>query len=472
MRSVARLRGIVPAGLLVLCLAIPAEAQDSTGTVDTRGDVANQIRTLEMMIGGDVAAEKQAVTLRWLADLYVLAGRLDDAQRAYERILVFYPNDVASNNAYAEFLLEHKHNPARADSTLRAALAWDRAAPVHSSYLGRTYALLARALRDRGRCDEALTASEKALGLLDEDSAEDALRVRAGCLTDLGRRDDAHAAYLLLIGETAASRADDVNAFIALASGPNHRVDAATVQGEIAAAIDSARANRRKAAAAEGATIVELDGADHVRLEGTLRGNGKDAAILFVPDIGERRVLYTPYAQLLSIGGITTLTIDLRGQGDSRCDTLPDFEHMSPDQRDRLPDDVATAYDFLRTRTRLPETHIAIVASGEASEIVERALHDHALEPAVVHLSPIFDPADRDLASALSFHPPRPALAVASREDVYAVRSLELFAASVDSGLADTRVYDAAGHGVDLLRDPGRFDAISRWLDRVLGLSR
>lgn len=457
-------------GILLISVLVPvARAQEATGKVDTRGDVAAQIRTLEMMISGDVPAERQAVVLRWLADLYVRSNEIDRAQRAYERLLSFFPNDVGTNNAYARFLIDHRHNFVRADSTLRAAIGWDRSASTHSPYLGDTYALLARSLREQKRCEDGITAADHALDLLNQASAEDALRVKAGCLLDLGRHDQARDAYLKLIGATGASRADDVNAFIALEAGAKHQVDAKRVEHEIQEAVEAARDARRKTAAAEGASIVELDGVDHVRLEGTLRGAPAERAILIVPDVDEQRALYTPYAQLLSLDGAATLTIDLRGQGDSRCDSLPDYEDMSPDQRDHLPDDVATAYRFLRARTKLDDEHMAIVTSGNASAIVERALHDDGLAPAVVHLSPVFDPTDRDVTSALSFRPPRPALVVASTEDVYAVRSVQLFAQSADSSLATRRVYEDAGHGIDILRDPGRFADISRWLDGVLG---
>jgi hypothetical protein len=107
---------------------------------------------------------------------------------------------------------------------------------------------------------------------------------------------------------------------------------------------------------------------------------------------------------------------------------------------------------------------VAVVAAGDACAVVERAIHEHNLAPAVVYLSPVFQAEDRDLLSAWSFRPPRPAFVLASGEDVFAVKSLRLFQDSVASESTHTRVYQAAGHGLSLLREPARFADVEAWL--------
>ncbi len=454
--------------MALTCLAALAVADaraQQGGSVDTRRDVEERIRELEMQVGGDEPAEQQSVVLLWLADLYVSAGRLDDAQRAYEQVLVFFPFDPAATNAYARFLLEQRLDPAHADSILHDALSNANALPAPPPYIGQTYALRARALRALGRCDEAIIPSDHALALLDEDAAEAALREKAACLAGTGRRDEARACYLDLIGASGASNPDDISAFIALLAASEGHVDAGGVRESIATAVDDARKARRENAAAEGAEIVELRATDGARIETTLRAGSKARAVLFVPENRARRSEFTPYAQLLALDGTTTLTVDPRGHGDSRCDSLPDVASLSDTHRARIADDIATAILYLRDRLEIPVSDIVVVGEGDGSGYVERARHEHALPVAVVYLSPVFDPEDRATASAISFRPPRAALLLASNEDVYAVRSLGFFLDTAGRDLVKTRIFKTAGHGIGMLRDPGHFLAVSNWID-------
>ena len=461
------LAGIVSLACLAVLAAGTARAQ-GTGRVDTRDSVAERIRELEMQVGGDEAAEKQAVLLRWLADLYVSAGRLDDAQEAYEQILTFFPFDPVASNAYAVFLLEQRNDPAHADSVLHDALSFANAQEVPPPYIGQTYALRARALRALGRCDDAIAPSDRALAMIDEDAAEDALRVKAACLAETGRRDDALRCYEELIGASGGSNPDDISGFIAVLTASSGHADANTVRSGIARAIEDARSLRREMAKAEGATIVELRAEDGVRIEATLRPGKTPRAVLFVPETGARRSAYTPYAQLLSLDGITTLTVDPRGFGDSRSDSLPDAASLSENHRGRIAGDIALAVEYLRESARIPAEGIAIVTEGDGGLFAERALHEYSLPSPAIHLSPVFDTEDRALAAALSFRPPRPTLLLASNEDVYAVRSLGFFLDSAGTAEITSRIFRSAGHGTTLLRDPAHFALVRGWIEKSL----
>lgn len=460
--------------LVLTLLCAPAHGQESTGAIDTREALDEQILSLERSLSGDVAAEKQAVVLRWLADLYASAGQLDRAEQSFERILVFFPGDVATSNAFATFLLDRRDDAARAEQTLHDALQWAAASQTPPPYLGRTYALRARALLALGRHDDALRSADHAVELLDEDAAEDALRVRAQCFTELGRTEDARAAYLSLIGMTGASNPDDAAALIGLLSASTP-VDARKFDATVAGAIADARRARVDAAKREGASIVELTGQGNVRIEATLRRAGQPAAILFVPDAGGRRSEFIPYAQLISVDGVTTLAVDPRGHGDSRSDSIPSFDAMSPRQREQLPSDIALAWRYLRDTIHIAPARIAIVAEGRACALVERALHENGVDAIVVHLSPVFDPEDLELTTALSFHPPRPMLAVASSEDAFAMRSLNVLTnarvtPAGGSPLVETVVFQFAGRGAQILRDPANFAVVLGWTREALAL--
>ncbi|HXV12626.1 MAG TPA: alpha/beta fold hydrolase [Candidatus Krumholzibacteria bacterium] len=454
-------------GLALIALAAPVFAQ-SDGTIDTRAAIEKRIAELEGMIGGDASAEKQAVTLRWLAELYVAAGRIDAAEAAYERILVFYPYDVASSNAFAAFLLDQRKDPERALEVTRAAIAWANSAPSPPPYLGRTYAIRARAFADAGQCADALRVAEEAERRADEDAAEDAVRTRVRCLSETGRHKEAKAALLELIGETGASNPDDQSALVAMLTRDKKRVDASEVGRMTDAAVRDARTRRAQTLAGENAELIELESSGRVRLEATLRPGQGPSAILFVPDLDSRRSAYTPYAQLFALDGITTLTVDLRGQGDSRCDSLPASDRLPPQHAAELPSDVAAAYAYLTERRKIDPSRIAVVAAGGACVVVERAIHEHNLAPVVVYLSPVFPDDDRELASAFSFRPPRPAFALASEEDIYATRSLRAFKATLDPAPVTTKIYQSAGHGVSLLREPAHFADVDAWTKDAL----
>jgi tetratricopeptide (TPR) repeat protein len=458
---------IASASLLLLLATTYVHAQD-TGVIDTRAAVERRIRELEGLVQGDAPVARLAVTLRWLADLYVSVGRIDDAEFAYQRILAYYPFDAATSNAYGDFLMNTRQDPERAEKVLRDAIARDQVNVSPSPHVGQTYALHAHALAEMGKCEEALSDTERAVALAGDDIVEDALRTRVRCLSELGRDKDAKQTLLALIGATGNSSADDHSTLVALLGGKKKRVDEREVQRVVSAAIDDARTQRAEALAREKAKLVEITSEGGARLEATLRRADGPSAVLFVPDLGGRRTAYTVYAQLFSLDGFTTLTIDPRGHGNSRSDSLPSYQGMPQAQRDRLPADVAAAHNYLTGTLRIDPKQIVIVAAGSACTVVEHAIHEHGLAPAVVYLSPMFDGNDRDLTSALSFRPERPALVLASKEDVYAVRSLQLFQSQVTSDTVRAEVYPSAGHGALILRDPAGFADVDAWVKATL----
>jgi len=464
--------GVVLLITLAFC-AVDAHAapQDSTGTIDRRHSIVQEIYKLESMISDDVSAERKAVTLSWLVDMYVAVGRINDAEAAYEEMLNLFPKNIGYWNSYAEFLIETRADPARALEATRSAIAWASYMPSPPPQLGQTYAIRARAFEATGKCEEALQTVDEAAKLSEGDAAEDALRTRARCLSTLGRDAEAKETLLRLIGDTGASNPEDRNALVTMLARGKKPVDPSDVQRMVDAAMDDARKRRAEALARENASLVELEGEDHVRLEGTLRRGQGPSALLFIPDYDGRRSTYAPYAQLFTLDGYTTLALDPRGHGDSRTDSLPSVGGMGPYHQAQLPADVATAYAYLAGLNGIDAARIVIVAAGWGCEIVELAIHEHNLKPAVVYLSPIFDGGSLELSAALSFRPARPTLGLASEEDMYAVRSLRSFQAAVPPDAIDVKVYKASGRGASILRDPAHFADVDAWLSGALGSS-
>lgn len=465
------------AGIMVLsgawcALASGAQAQDSSGVVDTRPGTQEQIARLEKLTSGDVGPDKMTVYLRWLADLYTGTGNLDAAQAAYQRILVLNPYDLASSNLLATFLLDQRNDAAGAEKLLGQTIGWASKAEMQPLYLGQTYALHARALRELGRHDEAIAASEQAAARLDADAAEDALRTQAISLKATGKRDEAAKTFEHLIGLTGGSNADDINALIAIETEKNGSIDGDEFRDRVSRAIETARKERESSLRHDGAEMVVLEGEGHVRLEATLRRGKGPNAVLFVPDLGGRRSAYNPYAQLIALDGITTMSIDPRGHGDSRCDSLPSFLELSAEQRDRIPSDIAAARQYLVNTLRIASDRIAVIVAGSACADVEHAMHSLGLGAVVVHLSPVFDPLDRDIASAIAFRPPRPALMVVSEEDVYAVQSVNAMRAARPDDPITVKTVTSSGHGITILHKPENFATITAWLDKQFASSR
>jgi hypothetical protein len=77
---------------LLLCPSLAA-GQQSEGVVDLRADTEEQIARIEILLRGnaDMAAERQAIMLRWLVDLYELVGDHDNVEWCFQRILAFSP---------------------------------------------------------------------------------------------------------------------------------------------------------------------------------------------------------------------------------------------------------------------------------------------------------------------------------------------------------------------------------------------
>lgn len=467
------MRACLPLTAAILLVMAPmARSQDSGGAVDTRQSTKEQIARLEFLLKGDVSPDKQTVYLRWLADLYTLSNDLDSAQRSYERILDVDPYDVATSNLLAAFLLDKRKDAAAADKVLLRTIDWGTKVQPTPLYLGQTYSLHARALRELGRYQESIEAVEMARARLDPDAAEDALRTEALSFKALGKTAEATATFEQLVGLTGGSNADDTNALIALETKKHGSIDANAFRARMQTLIENARKERAESFRHEGAEVVVLEGEGHVRLEGTLRrGKGKGAVVL-VPDLGGRRSVYTPYAQLLAIDGITSLAIDPRGHGDSRCDSLPSFLQLSADQRDHIPSDIAAAQHYLRDTLKFPVNQIGVIAEGAACADVEHAMHDLNLGAIVIHLSPIVDPLDRDVVTAMEFRAPRPTLLVVSDEDVFSMQSVGRMRDLRPKEPIEIHTVHASGHGVGILHEPEHYLWVSTWLSDEIAASK
>jgi len=452
--------------LIAILLLSPSVAagQRSQGTIDLSDNAVEQIEHLEMSLAGtlDAPAERQAVMLQWLVELYEFVGDHDGVERSYRRILDFFPSDVGTMNSYARFLFETKNDGERAESLLVAASRWGRSTDARSLDRGFTYELLAQIEMEQGEFDEAIRHAGMAIDLMDDENSAGARRVLAESYRRAGDSEAAVEAYVALIALERGANREDINALKVIV-GESGEHAAEDVGEMVESAIRERESVRRDQFDAEGAELVSIESRDGFLLEGTLRRREGTGAILFVPDIGGTRSVYRPYAQLFGIDGFSSLTIDLRGQGGSRSDSLLTHENLPARHFDRLPDDVVAGFRFVQEE--LDTDGIVIVSEGRACALVEKAIRSGHLAAPVVHLSPTIDAGDRAIGDAIAFHPEGPILMMYSGEDLHALRSVTIYKNTKEFRQLEIRVLHGAGHGVDVLRrDPDALEAVQNWL--------
>jgi alpha-beta hydrolase superfamily lysophospholipase len=372
-------------------------------------------------------------------------------------------------NAYATFLLEARHDGERAESLLVAASQWGRYTDARSLDRATTYELLARIGMESGDFEAAVRHARLAIDLVDHEASTGARRVLAESLRRSGDYDAAADAYLELIALERGTQPEDVNA-LKLIVGQTDRYAATDVNDLIEAAIEERTDERRRQFEAEGAELITIESEDGYELEGTLRRRDGGGAVLFVPDLGGTRTAFRPYAQLLGVDGFSSLTLDLRGQGGSRSDSVSTQQDLSAGQFDRLPDDIVAGFRFLERALDAGAGRIVIVSEGRSSALVERAMRRGRLAAPVVHLSPAFEPDERVLRDAIAFHPDRPILLFYSDEDLSALRSVSFYKNTKEFRQLEIRVLHGAGHGVDVLRrDAEALEVFQRWIRRAGG---
>ncbi len=458
-RGVAAAKGFgVPAA--VRRIDVAGAAGDSVVDVlDLDEELQQEIERLERASSGDAPPARLALSLQWLAELYLRAGRANDADRCWARILDLFPGDLTTLNRRARLALDTGH-AARADSLLGRANAWAREIDPTSAARAETWTLWARAALALGDPVRAERRARRARLALEGERAAPALRVLVEALAAQGRYDDAAREALGLVGLLGATQRDDVNALLALV--PRTTIlDAASVHEAIARAVEDTRRRRRERIEATGARVLDIATPDGVTLEATLRRTGP-SVVVFVHDIGGERSAFGAVAQLCALDGISTLAVDLRAHGASRSDSLTAPGALDARQRARWTDDVSATIAAARG---MGLRVAAVVAVGVSCAIVEKALAQEPGErPARAWISPAFARDDPALDNALAFAGPAPVLVLYAPEDLVAARSVDRAARILGRRLR-RRAVPGGAHGLDVLRrTPGRLVELVDWL--------
>jgi dienelactone hydrolase len=225
------------------------------------------------------------------------------------------------------------------------------------------------------------------------------------------------------------------------------------------------------APAAPPSRAVDIATADGVVLKGTLfAAASRGPAVLLLHQCDDQRTVWDPLGTRLAAAGITALSIDYRGYGESGGtphDQLANAELASL-MSTVWPRDIDAAFDFLG---RQPDVTMARVGAGGGSCGVNNAVQLARRHSNVRALALLAGPADRDGRLFLEGPAAPPVFAAAAADDRYAdfvaiMSWLFGVSHSAESRLAQ---YPDGGHAAIIFRThPDLADAITRWFAAVL----
>lgn len=161
------------------------------------------------------------------------------------------------------------------------------------------------------------------------------------------------------------------------------------------------------------------------------------AAVLLVHGPGESKEGWLALGNRLQGSGYAALAIDLRG--------------LEPDDSAVLTADIAAGFEFLRAQKKVDAARIGLIGSDLGASGVLNFSAREPLVQLVVLLSPAVNPPRLGTKAAMAYYGWRPVLFAASRNDLATVQAVEELAGLAHGSVA-VKLYEGAGHGIDLLR--------------------
>ena len=196
--------------------------------------------------------------------------------------------------------------------------------------------------------------------------------------------------------------------------------------------------------------VVDLAAADGTKLKATFYSAGKPGpGVLLLHQCNQQRKGWDGLATQLAAAGISVLTLDFRGYGESEGTAPKDLPQAEAVKvlNERWPGDVDVAYGYLVSQ---PGVNAHVVGAGGASCGVNQAIHLAGRHPEVKTLVLLSGNADREGRTFLSKSEKMPVLLSAARDDGGAVELMEwLYSLSTNPGSKFVE-YPNGGHGVDI----------------------
>jgi dienelactone hydrolase len=201
---------------------------------------------------------------------------------------------------------------------------------------------------------------------------------------------------------------------------------------------------------APGPRVVDLAAADGTKLKATFFSAGKAGpGVLLLHQCNQQRKGWDGLAAQLAAAGISVLTLDYRGYGESEGKAPKDLPPAEGAKvlNEKWPGDVDVAYGYLVSQ---PGVNARVIGAGGASCGVNLAIHLAGRHPEVKSLVLLSGNADREGREFLVKSEKMPVLLSAARDDGGAVELMEwLYSLSANSG-SKLVEYPNGGHGVDI----------------------
>jgi dienelactone hydrolase len=196
--------------------------------------------------------------------------------------------------------------------------------------------------------------------------------------------------------------------------------------------------------------VVDLTATDGTKLKGTFFSSGKPGpGVLLLHQCNQQRKGWDGLATQLSAAGISVLTLDYRGYGESEGKAPKDLPAAEAAKvlNEKWPGDVDVAYGYLVSQ---PGVNGHIVGAGGASCGVNQAIHLAIRHSEVKSLVLLSGNADREARQFLTGSEKMPVLLSAARDDAGAVELMEwLYSLSTNPGNKFVE-YPNGGHGVNI----------------------
>ena len=198
--------------------------------------------------------------------------------------------------------------------------------------------------------------------------------------------------------------------------------------------------------------VVDLQAPDGTSLKGTFFSAGKPGpGVLLLHQCNRQRKVWDDLATRLATAGLSVMTVDLRGYGDSSGTPVgkltPEESNVVFNQK--FPTDVETAYQYLVSQTEV--AHNAIVVGG-ASCGVNQAVHVAANHPEVKALLLLSEGTDSSGRQFLRSSPNMPVFMASADDDPdLGVTEIMQWLFSLSSNPLSKFVhYPTGGHGVEM----------------------
>ncbi|MEE9291823.1 MAG: tetratricopeptide repeat protein [Acidobacteriota bacterium] len=407
-----------------------------------------------------------------LAHYHARRGRADIASSWYERALRAHPGDPDLLNRLGYHYARAGMNLDRAVEVLELAVRLAEERGYSERRQGFFKDSLGWAYRMRGDLPRAVALLEEAcrlapgVAILREHLAE--------VYRALGEHKRAGEIYLELYieGRGTTSRFHAHLMSMAEQKGPSA---VARLERRIRKGLRKMAEDDRRAAEAEGASLVRLEAPDGQAIVGWLYepspsapppppGRSDRGAVLLLHALGADRAASLPAARLLAERGLFALALDLRGHGDSIREGLSsplEFSDRLDDNLIASRDDALTALEFLRARPGVDRSRIGAAGEGIGGLVAAQALEQISSTGsfALVILSPWGQAAAYH--AAIGTLGPGSTFLVAAENDHPASATVSELVTGSGEGSAESLIVPGGSKGFSLLQEDvvlrGRF---------------